>query len=321
MTNSKQKGSAGERELVNELKAQGFDAHRSQQFCGKGEDASDVICYPLNFLHFECKRVEKLNIDNAMAQAIRDARAGKIPVVAHRKNRGDWLTTLRLSDFLSLVKRLPLVLCFCLVSMAEAQHQVRVHLVKISGDHELSLPNTGTVWDSAAALTAQAGVSLRLARVTLINDIKPQYGTLNQRVNRLYYWANQARRRGYFRKVDVVHFLFPPIKDKGQYWFAGLAYNECARGQNSISYSNGGTSTGGTVQIRKSAVAVAHEILHILGAKHSSQSDLMNTGALALVDSMWPLPVSQITTNEVNLCQQRRAKRVRRKAARKAANF
>lgn len=319
MTNSKQKGSAGERELAEFLRDRGFEARRSQQYCGAGEDASDVICPTLPNIHFECKRVEKLNMENAMEQAISDAK-GKVPIVAHRKNRGEWLGTLRLADLLTFLKTLSLLICFA-SSIAEAQIPIRVHLVKVSGDHELSLPNTGTVWDSAAALAAQAGVSLQLAKVTLINDIKPQYGTLDQRVNRLYYWANQARRRGYLRKVDVVHFLFPPIKDKGQYWFAGLAYNECARGQNSISYSNGGTSTGGTVQIRKSAVAVAHEILHILGAKHSSQSDLMNTGALALVDSMWPLPVSQITTNEVNLCQQRRAKRVRRKAARKAANF
>lgn len=53
-------------------------------------------------IHIECKRVEKLNLDAAMEQAIRDARAGEIPAVFHRKNRKEWKVTLRLDDFMEL---------------------------------------------------------------------------------------------------------------------------------------------------------------------------------------------------------------------------
>ena len=319
MTNSKQKGSAGERELALFLREHGLTARRTQQYCGASPDSSDVVVKELQSVHFECKRVEKLNIENAMEQAIRDAKE-KIPVVAHRKNRGEWLGTVRLPDLLALLKKLVVLLCL-LPCLTEAQTPIRVHLVKVSGDHQLSLPDAATVWDSAAALVAGAGVDLRLAKVTLINDIKPKYGTLDRREARLYFWLSQARRRGYFKNVDTVHFMFPPIHDKDQYWFAGLAVGECVFRQNAMSYSNTGISKGGTVQLRKSAVAVAHEILHTVGAKHTTGTDLMNTGALALADRTWPLQVAPITINEVNLCQQKRKARNRQRKAARAASL
>lgn len=105
MTNSKQKGSAGERELAEVLRAHGFSARRTQQYCGAAPEASDVVVTELPGIHFECKRVEKLNIENAMQQAIRDAK-DKTPVVAHRKNRGEWLATMRLEDFLKIKKQI-----------------------------------------------------------------------------------------------------------------------------------------------------------------------------------------------------------------------
>ena len=99
--NSRNKGAAGERELAGILKKYGYDCRRGQQYCGANGDA-DVIGIP--GLHIECKRVEKLNIDDALEQAIRDARDGEMPVVMHRKNRKPWKVTLELDDFMELLK-------------------------------------------------------------------------------------------------------------------------------------------------------------------------------------------------------------------------
>lgn len=99
--NSRQKGAAGERELANALKTYGYDTRRGQQFCGANGDA-DVI--GIEGLHIECKRVEKLNIDNAYKQAAEDARDGETPVVMHRKNGQKWKVTLSLEDFMKLWK-------------------------------------------------------------------------------------------------------------------------------------------------------------------------------------------------------------------------
>lgn len=97
--NVKRKGSAGERELCEYLTAAGFPAHRNEQRYQGGYNNPDISAEGLEALHIECKRVEKLNVNEAMRQAAADA-AGKTPVVMHRRNREQWLITLRLDDFL-----------------------------------------------------------------------------------------------------------------------------------------------------------------------------------------------------------------------------
>ena len=99
--NSRQKGARGERELARKLKEYGYDCRRGQQYCGANGDA-DVIGLPK--IHIECKRVERLNIEDAMSQSKRDAKAVEIPTVMHRKNECEWLVTMRLDDFIKLYR-------------------------------------------------------------------------------------------------------------------------------------------------------------------------------------------------------------------------
>ena len=99
--NSRDKGKRGELELAHWLTERGHPARRGQQFAG-GTDSPDVFCPSLP-LHFEAKRCERLRIHEAMAQAIRDA-GDQVPVVAHRRNRSDWLAILTLSDLLALIE-------------------------------------------------------------------------------------------------------------------------------------------------------------------------------------------------------------------------
>lgn len=100
--NSNRKGKEGERELANLLKAHGYDCRRGQQFCGSNGDA-DVVGLP--GIHIECKRVEKLNIYEAVEQSINDAREGEMPTVMHRKNHKDWLVTMTMEDWMKLYER------------------------------------------------------------------------------------------------------------------------------------------------------------------------------------------------------------------------
>lgn len=100
--NSRQKGARGERELANILKNEyGFDCRRGQQYCGANGDA-DVVGLP--GVHIECKRVEKLNIDDALDQATRDKKENEIPIVFHRKDHKKWKVTLSLEDFMHFYK-------------------------------------------------------------------------------------------------------------------------------------------------------------------------------------------------------------------------
>jgi Holliday junction resolvase len=103
MTNSRQKGKRGERELANYLQDAGLVARRGQQHRG-GPDSPDVICESLPWLHIECKRGQRLNLHDAMVQSVTEAPAGSVPVVMHRKNRQPWMVTMRIDDFLELAK-------------------------------------------------------------------------------------------------------------------------------------------------------------------------------------------------------------------------
>src|SRR5438094_10396974 len=114
--NSREKGKRGERQWRDELRAQGFQARRGQQFSGS-PDSPDVVCEQLRWIHFEVKAVERLNIEEAMEQARRDAQTqneecrmknggpevGKVPIVAHRRNFRPWLVTMTAETFFRIL--------------------------------------------------------------------------------------------------------------------------------------------------------------------------------------------------------------------------
>lgn len=99
--NSRTKGKRGELEAAHLLQKYGYDARRSQQYAGINNDA-DVVGLP--GIHIEVKRVEKLNIDDALEQATRDKRENEIPIVLHRKNRTQWKVTMLFEDWINLYK-------------------------------------------------------------------------------------------------------------------------------------------------------------------------------------------------------------------------
>ena len=65
-----------------------------------GLEGEDVV--GLDYIHIECKRVERLDLYGAMYQSYRDSKKGQLPAVFHRKNRGNWLVTMKLDDWIKL---------------------------------------------------------------------------------------------------------------------------------------------------------------------------------------------------------------------------
>ena len=97
---SQRKGADGERELAGVLRGYGYEIERGGSL-SFGE-VPDLVGLP--GVHIEVKRVERLNVPEAMRQAERDAahfRDG-MPALFHRRNRQPWLVTLRLEDFMQL---------------------------------------------------------------------------------------------------------------------------------------------------------------------------------------------------------------------------
>lgn len=99
--NSRDKGKRGERELASILRDYGYGTRRGQQYCGANGDA-DVVGLP--GVHIECKRVERLCIEDAMTQAKHDAGPEEIPAVFHRKNDCPWLVTMGFEDWMKLFR-------------------------------------------------------------------------------------------------------------------------------------------------------------------------------------------------------------------------
>lgn len=100
--NGKQKGNRGERALRDVFRQHGYTARRTQQYCGNTGDASDVTVGQMPNIHWECKNTEAKNFLDWLSQAERDSH-GKIPIVAHKRNRKDWIAILRLDDLIALM--------------------------------------------------------------------------------------------------------------------------------------------------------------------------------------------------------------------------
>ena len=97
---SQRKGRAGEQELCRILQASGYDVEPGQAVSYGA--TPDLVGLP--GIHIECKRVERLNVSEAMAQAVRDAEKFRdgVPTLFHRRNRQPWLVTMRLEEWLQM---------------------------------------------------------------------------------------------------------------------------------------------------------------------------------------------------------------------------
>ena len=99
---SQRKGANGERELAALLREYGYSVERGGSL-SFGE-VPDLTGLP--GVHIEVKRVERLNVPEAMKQAVRDAaKFGGIPALFHRRSREPWMVTMRLHDWMGLYDR------------------------------------------------------------------------------------------------------------------------------------------------------------------------------------------------------------------------
>ena len=101
--NSKEKGKRGERYVVNRFKDRGYQCNRTAQFKGNTGRTDDIE--GIDFIHAEVKFVERLNISDAMKQAIRDNMESDrraFPTVFHKKNNEKLMVTMLFDDWIEL---------------------------------------------------------------------------------------------------------------------------------------------------------------------------------------------------------------------------
>lgn len=96
----RQKGAHGERELAKILEDElGFVVTRN---LGQARDGGDDIT--IQKFRIEVKRQERLQIMAWCEQVEKVCKPGDVPVVAFRQNGKPWKVTLRLDDFLPLLR-------------------------------------------------------------------------------------------------------------------------------------------------------------------------------------------------------------------------
>ena len=103
----REKGAAFERLIANTLTQEtGVVWKRGLgQTRGGGAEASDVISDLVPSIHIECKNHKITNIKAAYRQAVGDAAAKqKVPVVITKDARSDTLVTMKLEDWIPLLK-------------------------------------------------------------------------------------------------------------------------------------------------------------------------------------------------------------------------
>ncbi len=97
---SQRKGRNAELELCRILQGYGVPAQAGQALnFGTVPDVTGI-----KGVHAECKRVEKLNLVSALNQAANDSEKFRdgIPCVFHRRNREEWVVSMRLNDWVQL---------------------------------------------------------------------------------------------------------------------------------------------------------------------------------------------------------------------------
>ena len=100
---SQAKGANGERELASLLSDYGYNVKRGGSL--SYGTVPDLIGLP--GIHIEVKRVERLNVSEAMKQSERDSLRFNdgVPALFHRKNRESWLVTMRFEDWMKIYRR------------------------------------------------------------------------------------------------------------------------------------------------------------------------------------------------------------------------
>lgn len=151
---------------------------------------------------------------------------------------------------------------------------------------------------------ASTGVALRVTKIARQRkDPCQRFNMISQRYGKYACMKQWAAAHGYLHDKRIFSALIPPATDEmANVWSYGFASGTCdyRRGFTISTFTK--VNAQGLDRVPYSKVALAHEVLHLLGAKHENEScNLMHSGALSCVAG-GQLGVSQTNLNRIHNC-------------------
>lgn len=186
-----------------------------------------------------------------------------------------------------------LVSSLLLASTAHARTW-QINLIQSHGPREISRQEAIKMMQFARSKFTAIGIKTRLGRASYSKLLNPAYN-LTTYQNSVHWWARKLPPR----KNIIRHVLTPPFFD-GLWYIGGSAIGICALHHSYIITTSNAQykNIDGLDRWYQSATAIAHELGHAFGARHTKSHSIMNFEALHFDDlprlSFAPESVTQI---------------------------
>lgn len=157
--------------------------------------------------------------------------------------------------------------------LALAQGKVPLAVIHAQGDFAMNTAQIYEMIDYVQSKYAELGISFRIKRIRVTEDLFPQQGVSPFGYNgAIFAWENWARRKRIGRRHWLIYVVAPPVPDVGRLWFGGVALASCRKARPRLAYGNAGpVNISGLDRRLVSAVIMQHELGHLLGANHTEE--------------------------------------------------
>lgn len=187
------------------------------------------------------------------------------------------------------------MLVLCLI--ASLAHAAPIEIIAVNGPYAVDNQQIKQIYDQANIMLSEAKIGGPMKRpIYRIDDQWPTYNNFDLAQSRYYntlHWLEVQP--GHNQHRIRHHIIFPPMTQSGYTgWIAGLTRKICMD-RDSSRYSSSNAIAfnliSGESRIGKSAIALAHEIGHMMGAQHdNTDNNIMNKDALSFYHVGDPLP-------------------------------
>ncbi len=182
---------------------------------------------------------------------------------------------------------------------------ILIRLVLVLGPYSIDPQDVEPIWRMAQEYFTEAGIPVK-AKFSVIQDPCPGLNSLETMQSKFYCEYKSVKRRYRRNKRTNIHFIIPPIISNGTSFIGGFSAGICQRPWG-FSQSNAILYRLQDLQPRSdtSAVAIAHEIAHSIGATHTPKdtTSLMHPDAGMLQLEGNSIFITARSIKEIKKCQ------------------